>query len=215
VNLLLDNIADAVLVTDCEGFIHFWNPGAEKTFQYTAKEARGQHLNLLYVPTEGEEFQEAQLLAQDGEVLSDVEALMKRKDGTVRTVLLSIVPVLGNTGEVEFLACIGKDITLVRGLEEKVLASEKLETVKEMIITLNHKMSQPLAVAGCYLGMLMSEKMQITAEEKGKYLREIDSQLDRVGQLLRRIAEMEEIRTVEYLAENRMVEIEDDEGPKD
>jgi hypothetical protein len=46
---------------------------AEKTFQYTAGEARGRHLNLLYVPTEGEEFQEAQLLAQDGEVLSDVE----------------------------------------------------------------------------------------------------------------------------------------------
>jgi PAS domain S-box-containing protein len=214
-NLLLDNISDAVLVTDCEGFIHFWNPGAEKTFQYTAGEARGRHLNLLYVPTEGEEFQEAQLLAQDGEVLSDVEALMKRKDGTVRTVLLSIVPVLGDTGEVEFLACIGKDITLVRGLEEKVLAAEKLETVKEMIITLNHKMSQPLAVAGCYLGMLLSEKMQISAGERSEYLREIESQLDSVANLLRRIAEMEEVRTVEYLAENRMVVVEDDKGPRD
>jgi hypothetical protein len=128
----------------------------------TAAEAQGHHLNLLYVPTEGEEFQETQLLAQDGEVLSDVDALMKRKD-----------------------------------------------------ITLNHKMSQPLAVSGCYLGMLLSGKMQSGAEERAEYLREMETELVRVGHLLRRIAEMEEIRTVEYLAEKRMVEVEEDEDPKD
>jgi len=116
---------------------------------------------------------------------------------------------------VDFLACIGKDISLVRGLEERVLASEKLETVKEMIITLNHKMSQPLAVAGCYLGMLMNEKMEIDPGEAKEYLREIDTQLDRVAHLLRRIAEMEEVRTVQYLASNRMVDVGDEEEPQD
>jgi len=215
VNLLLDNISDAVMVTDCDGVIQYWNSGAEKTFRYTAEEAQGRHVNLLYVPTEGEELQEAQLLALDGEIISDVEAQMKRKDCTVRTVLLSIVPVLGHAGEVDFLACIGKDITLARGLEEKALAAEKLETVKEMIITLNHKMSQPLAVAGCYLGMLLDRKMKIEPGERREYLREIDSQLDRVAHLLRRIAEMEEVRTVEYLARSKMVEVDEEEGAQD
>lgn len=215
VNLLLENISDAVMVTDCDGIIHYWSSGAEQTFSYTPEEAQGQHVNLLYVPTEGEELQEAQLLAQDGEIISDVEAQMKRKDGGIRTILLSIVPILGETGEVDFLACIGKDITLVRGLEEKVLASEKLETVKEMIITLNHKMSQPLAVAGCYLGMLLNEKMEVDPAEGREYLREIDVQLDRVAHLLRRIAEMEEVRTVEYLASNKMVDVDDRENGED
>jgi PAS domain S-box-containing protein len=215
VNLLLDNISDAVMVTDCDGIIHYWSSGAERTFFYTSGEAQGKHVNILYVPTEGEELQEAQLLAQDGEIISDVEVQMKRKDGGVRTVLLSIVPVLGETGEVDFLACIGKDISLVRGLEERVLASEKLETVKEMIITLNHKMSQPLAVAGCYLGMLQNEKMEIDFGEKKEYLREIETQLDRVAHLLRRIAEMEEVKTVQYLGSNKMVEVDEEEGPQD
>ena len=215
VNLLLDNISDAVMVTDCDGIIHYWSSGAEKTFFYTPKEAQGKHVNILYTPTEGEELQEAQLLAQDGEIISDVEAQMKRKDGGIRTILLSIVPVLGEIGEVDFLACIGKDISLVRGLEEKVLASKKLETVKEMIITLNHKMGQPLAVAGCYLGMLLHEKLEIDPGERKEYLREIDTQLDRVAHLLRRIAEMEEVRTVQYLAGNKMVAVDDEEGPRD
>jgi PAS domain S-box-containing protein len=213
VNILLDNISDAVLVTDCNGTIHFWNSGAEKTFNYPAEEAQGKHVNLLYVPTEGEELQEAQLLALDGEIITDVEAQMKRKGGGIRTVLLSIVPVLGETGEVDFLACIGKDITLVRGLEEKVLAAEKLETVKEMIITLNHRMNQPLAVAGCYLGMLQSEKMELSSGQRREYLQEIEKGLDKVADLLRRIAEMEEVRTVQYLKSKMMVDLEEEEQP--
>ena len=110
VNLLLDNISDAVMVTDCDGIIHYWSSGAERTFSYTPEEAQGRHVNLLYVPTEGEELQDAQLLAQDGEIISDVEAQMKRRDGGIRSVLLSIVPILGETGEVDFLACLGWQI---------------------------------------------------------------------------------------------------------
>jgi PAS domain S-box-containing protein len=210
--MLLANISDCVIVTDREGLIRFWNDGARKTFQYTTEDAIGQHINILYVPTEGEELQEALMLALDGEIISDVEVTEKRRDGKVRTLLLSIVPILGDSGEVEFLAAIGKDITIVRDLEGKVLASEKLETVREMIVTLNHKMNQPLAVAGLYLGMLRDEKTCPPPEEQQEYLRQIEEQLDRVAALLYKIAEMEEVRTVEYLGENRMVDID---GPGD
>jgi PAS domain S-box-containing protein len=206
--LLLDNISDSVIVTDRNGHIQYWNSGAEKIFQHSTAEAIGRHINLIYVPSEGEELQEAQILALDGEIISDVEALVKSRDGKIRTLLLSIVPVLGDSGEVEYLASIGKDITIVRGLEEKVLAAEKLETVKEMIITLNHKMNQPLAVASLYLGMLQETENPVSAEERADFLRLIEEQLDRVADLLRKIAEMEEIRTVAYLAENKMVDVD-------
>jgi PAS domain S-box-containing protein len=214
VNILLANISDCVIVTDRAGIIRYWNDGARRMFQYTTEDAVGQHINLLYVPTEGEELQEALMLAQEGEVISDVEVNEKSRDGSVRTLLLSIVPILGNSGEVEYLAAIGKDITIVRDLEQKVLASEKLETVREMIITLNHNMNQPLAVAGLYLGMLRDESLCPEPEERKEYLRLIEEQLDRVADLLRKIAEMEEVRTVEYLAENRMVDITGDEAEK-
>jgi len=208
-SLLLENISDTVLVTDREGRILHWSQGAEKTFQHTADSVLGKHVNLLYVPTEGEELQEAWNLAFDGEIISDVEVQEKRKDGRVITLLLSIVPILGDTGEVEYLAGIGKDITILRGLEERVLASERLETVREMIITLNHKMNQPLAVAGCYLGMLLADPEKVEPAILKEYLGEIEKSLDKVADLLRRIAEMEEVKTVEYLAENRMVDVEE------
>jgi PAS domain S-box-containing protein len=44
---LLDSASDAIVATDREGRITFWNPGAERVFGFTAAEADGQLLDLI------------------------------------------------------------------------------------------------------------------------------------------------------------------------
>ena len=44
---LVDNAPDAILVSDREGVIRFWNSGAEQMFGHTAAEAVGQSLDLI------------------------------------------------------------------------------------------------------------------------------------------------------------------------
>ena len=44
---LLHSASDAVIATDREGRITFWNPGAERIFGFTAEEATGQSLDLI------------------------------------------------------------------------------------------------------------------------------------------------------------------------
>ncbi len=44
---LLDEAPDAVLISDLEGIIRFWNRGAELIFGYTAAEALGKSLDLI------------------------------------------------------------------------------------------------------------------------------------------------------------------------
>jgi PAS domain S-box-containing protein len=44
---LLNSASDAVIATDREGRITFWNPGAERIFGFTATEASGQSLDLI------------------------------------------------------------------------------------------------------------------------------------------------------------------------
>jgi PAS domain S-box-containing protein len=44
---LLHSASDAIIATDREGFITFWNPGAERIFGFTAAEATGQSLDLI------------------------------------------------------------------------------------------------------------------------------------------------------------------------
>jgi len=44
---LLHSASDAIIATDREGHITFWNPGAERSFGFTAGEALGQSLDLI------------------------------------------------------------------------------------------------------------------------------------------------------------------------
>ena len=44
---LLHSASDAIIATDREGNITFWNPGAERIFGFTAGEAVGQSLDII------------------------------------------------------------------------------------------------------------------------------------------------------------------------
>ena len=44
---LLHSASDAIIATDREGRITFWNPGAERIFSFTAADAVGQSLDLI------------------------------------------------------------------------------------------------------------------------------------------------------------------------
>jgi PAS domain S-box-containing protein len=44
---LLESASDAIVATDHEGHITFWNPGAERIFGFAAGEAVGQSLDLI------------------------------------------------------------------------------------------------------------------------------------------------------------------------
>ena len=44
---LLDSASDAIIATDREGRITFWNPGAERIFGFTAAETSGQSLDPI------------------------------------------------------------------------------------------------------------------------------------------------------------------------
>src|SRR3954468_18439450 len=44
---LLHSASDAIIATDRDGRITFWNPGAERIFGFTAGEATGQSLDMI------------------------------------------------------------------------------------------------------------------------------------------------------------------------
>jgi PAS domain S-box-containing protein len=44
---LLNTRSDAIIATDRDGIIRFWNPGAQRIFGHAAAEAIGQSLDLI------------------------------------------------------------------------------------------------------------------------------------------------------------------------
>ena len=129
---ILGTVSDAIIATDREGVIRFWNPGAERIFQYMAAEAIGQTLDIIiperlrarhwsgyrHVMDTGESrYGQGDLLAVPG----------VRKDGSRISLEFTIVTLTDGDGRIGGIAAIMRDITArfeeMRELKQKLAAA--------------------------------------------------------------------------------------------
>ena len=129
----MDEAPDAILISDADGIIRFWNPGAARIFGFTSQEAVGQSLDII-IPGAlrerhwrgyAETIRTGQTRYGAGDLLT-VPAL--RKDGTRISVEFSIVPFRDSAGRMTGMGAIMRDVT--RRFEElktlrKALAEPK------------------------------------------------------------------------------------------
>ncbi len=114
---LITQMPDAVVYSDREGMIRYWNRGAERMFGHTATEAIGQSLELI-IP-EGlrarhwtgydETMRTGRTRYGEGQTLS-VPAI--RKDGKRISVAFTIVPFVDDKGSIKGIAAIIRDVTM-------------------------------------------------------------------------------------------------------
>lgn len=121
---ILDSAADGIIVTDREGSILAWNPGAEKLYGYTAEEAVGSPISLV-VPQRAHARLRALLeAAYTGESVPTTEGARIRKDGERIYVSLTLFPVRDERGEVIGICVIARDISTRKHTEEALRIRE-------------------------------------------------------------------------------------------
>jgi PAS domain S-box-containing protein len=129
---LLDSAADAIIATDRDGTITFWNPGAVRIFGYGPDEAVGRSLDLI-IPENLRArhwagYREVMLTGRsrysDGDVLA-VPAL--HKNGQRISLEFTIVPVTDASGRITGLVSVLRDVTArfkeIRDLRRKAAAA--------------------------------------------------------------------------------------------
>ena len=130
---LLDEAPDAILISDPQGIIRFWNPGAVRVFGFTSQEAVGQPLDII-IPVGLRErhwrgytqtIRTGRTRYGAGDVLA-VPAL--RKDGTRISVEFSIVPFRDASGRIAGMGAILRDVT--RRFEELKTLRKALSAAK-------------------------------------------------------------------------------------
>jgi PAS domain S-box-containing protein len=108
---VLGAVRDAVIVTDLEGRIIYWNTGATEIFGYTAEEATGQALALLY----GDEEAAARMRKDLDDIVAGKyrfgEWQGARKDGSKVWVDVMVTPLRNEAGELTGLVGVSKDVT--------------------------------------------------------------------------------------------------------
>jgi PAS domain S-box-containing protein len=115
VSQVIDIAGDAVLVSDREGVIRYWNAGAEAIFGWTRAEAVGQSMDLI-IPERlrvrhwsGWDHVMQTGVTRYGKELLAVPAA--RKDGTPLSVEFTIQLVRGPAGAIVGVGAILRDVT--------------------------------------------------------------------------------------------------------
>jgi PAS domain S-box-containing protein len=112
---IVENARDAVVYSDREGLIRLWNTGAERMFGYSRSEALGQSLDLLIPePLRSRHWEGYHKVMASGtsRYESDLLAVPALKmDGSRISVEFTLVPIQDETGRLEGIAAILREVT--------------------------------------------------------------------------------------------------------
>jgi PAS domain S-box-containing protein len=122
---IVESSDDAIISKDLDGIIRTWNSGAERLFGYSAGEAIGKPVIILFPP--GREDEEPEILARirRGERIDHYETVRRRKDGSLLEISLTVSPVRDGEGRIVGASKIARDITDRKEAERKLRESEQ------------------------------------------------------------------------------------------
>jgi PAS domain S-box-containing protein len=140
---IVESSQDAIIGKSLDGTIVSWNDGAEMMYGYTADEVKGRPITILNPPDRPNEIPQLLEIVRQGKGLNRYETERIRKDGRRLYVSASLSPIRDYEGTVIGASTIGRDITALRKVEEKLRAhASQMET----LYTMGQQMGRTLAL---------------------------------------------------------------------
>jgi two-component system, cell cycle sensor histidine kinase and response regulator CckA len=182
---IVESSGDAIVGATPEGFITDWNAAAERVYGYTAEEIHGKHVSIL-APVGGiSEIPTFLEKINQGERISDFEAVCVHKDGTEFPVSITMSAIRDSQGGVLGLSGIIRDITSRKRLEEQVTLSQKMESVGRLAGGVAHDFNNMLQIIHGYSELVLDE---LPEEDSSRgHVEEIKNVVERAAGLTRQL----------------------------
>ncbi len=151
-NIILQNVADAIVFTDKDGYILYVNTAWEKLNGYTLEDVRGQRSSLIQSGETPLTIYQAMWVTINSGKMWRGDLRNRRKDGSLYVAELLIVPVHSADGTIQHFVGVQRDVTALR----------ELDALKERFVAdAAHDLGNPVAVLNTSLYMLRLSPNQI------------------------------------------------------
>lgn len=154
---IVESSDDAIVGISLDGTIQSWNKGAERIYGYRSEETIGRSIDILSTPEQAQEVFDALDRLKRGERVTHYETTRTTKDGRRIHVSLNISAVEDDAGNVVSAAKISRDITDLTHARQRMLQSERLAAIGQMMTGLAHESRNALQRTRACLDMLELE----------------------------------------------------------
>jgi PAS domain S-box-containing protein len=141
---IFDSSDDAIISKNLDGIITSWNRAAERIFGYTAEEAVGQPISILFPPDRLDEEPKILERLRRGERIDHFETIRQTKEGKLLNISVTISPVKDTQGRIVGASKIARDITPQVDLRTELRRSEErfgitLSSIGDAVIATDQK----------------------------------------------------------------------------
>jgi two-component system cell cycle sensor histidine kinase/response regulator CckA len=143
---VVNQSADSIVITDCDGVIEYVNPAFERITGYNRAEAFGQTPRILKSGLQDAAFyQQLWSTILRGEVWCG-RMINRRRDGSLYTEDCTIFPVANRLGTIEKFVAIKRDVTRELELEAQFNQAQKMESIGRLAGGIAHDFNNLLTV---------------------------------------------------------------------
>jgi PAS domain S-box-containing protein len=182
---IVESSDDAIISKSLDGTIQTWNGGAERMYEYSAVEAIGKPISIIFPDEQRDEIPMILNKVNGGEILRNFETIRARKDGKQIRIALTVSPIKDASGRIVGASAIGRDITQSKQMEEMFRQAQKMEAVGRLAGGVAHDFNNLLTVIIGYSEMLL-ERADIDGQVRKK-CEEIKRAGDRAASLTRQL----------------------------
>jgi PAS domain S-box-containing protein len=152
---IVESSDDSIIGTDLDGQIISWNRASEKLFGYTASEAIGRNITLLFVPEHQDDHLKNLEKIRNGERIERFEGVRVKKGGDLVDVSVILAAVRDPSGQVQGVYANYRDIAGRKraerereNLEVQLRHALKLESIGQLAAGIAHEINTPAQYIG-------------------------------------------------------------------
>jgi PAS domain S-box-containing protein len=127
---IIDQIHDAVISTDLDGYVTSWNKGAERLYGYSAAEILGKHISILYREDQLDFLQQEVIAPLKEKGDHEVEVVLKNRDGQDFDGHLSLSLLRDLSGNPVGMIGYTLDISRLKRLERELQVRARMQAVE-------------------------------------------------------------------------------------